>query len=90
MERNARLARRRWRARHKTRRRRAARAGWHGFDEYAFLEDSRYASQRENVGHKRVLAMRDGSVSGAPQSPIFFMQGDYRLRWPRSRVRLSV
>src|SRR4029450_7405486 len=52
MERNARLARRRWRARHKTRRRRPARAGWHSFGEYAFLEDSRYASQRKNVGRK--------------------------------------
>src|SRR5262245_24095408 len=50
MEGNARLARRRWRARHKTRRRRPARAGWHSFGEYAFLEDSRYASQRENAG----------------------------------------
>src|SRR5262249_56567440 len=55
--RNARLARRRWRARHKTRRRRAAWAGWHSFGEYAFLEDSRYASQRENVRRKRVLAI---------------------------------
>jgi hypothetical protein len=37
------------RARNKTRRRRGARAGWRSFGEYAFLEDSRYASQRENA-----------------------------------------
>jgi hypothetical protein len=53
MERNARFVRRRWGARNKTRRWCSARAGWHSFDEYTFLEDSRYASQRENAGRKR-------------------------------------
>src|SRR5262245_23252450 len=33
--------------------RRAARAGWHSFGEYALLEDSRYASQRQNVRRNR-------------------------------------
>jgi hypothetical protein len=83
MERNARLARRRWRARNKTRRRRAAWAGWHSFGEYAFLEDSRYASQRENVGRKPGFGDAAASVSGGQQSSIFFVQGGYRVRRPR-------
>ncbi len=44
-----RLTRPRSRVRNNTRRRRPARAGWCSFGEYAFLEDSRYASQRENA-----------------------------------------
>jgi len=30
------------------------RAGWRGFGEYIFLEDSRYASQRKNLTRKRI------------------------------------
>jgi len=44
-----RLTRPRSRVRNNTRRRRGARADWRTFGEYAFLEDSRYASQRENA-----------------------------------------
>src|SRR2546427_1898745 len=33
-----------------------ARAGWRKFGEYAFLEDSRYASQQKNMRRKRLTA----------------------------------
>jgi hypothetical protein len=53
--------------------RRAARAGWRSFGEYIFLEDSRYASQRENARRKPILpALRvlDPSCAGLTRASI--------------------
>src|SRR5215475_4096846 len=68
----------RWRPRNKNPERRAARAGSRSLGEYTFLEDSRYASQRQNMAHKRIyppcgLRCRSGS-------PRFAVSADFASR----------
>jgi hypothetical protein len=41
-------------------------------------------------GASEVFGCAAASVSDGQQSPIFFVQGGYRVFWPRSRARLSV
>jgi len=50
--------------------RRAARAGWRSFAEYIFLEDSRYASQRENLARKQIRPHPPESSSAKADDPV--------------------
>jgi hypothetical protein len=56
------------RAQRKDPQRRTARAGWHSFDEYAFLKDSRYASQPENPARAyQQVPVEPGRIRVSPE-----------------------
>jgi hypothetical protein len=66
------------------RQRRPARIGWHSFGEYAFLEDSRYASQRKNVRRKpnlrywQISRFRAALSCSVPIAVAVFLTGNNR------------
>src|SRR5262249_1069087 len=71
------------------------RGGWHSFDEYAFLEDSRYASQPENamprvsagrisadVGRARATGLAAWCICGRIGAMIWSRSRHHLSSWP--------